>query len=644
MKTHHREMAFRPPRREHSNEAGDLSLFLRFLRVYVLPHRWMLTIIAVWWCATAAVPFLMAWYTRVVVDDILVIAPAAAQPAPGASETPNGTDRHPAARTRPAIGRERRAEQDPLSGRSPGAGRQLALMFAVYLGTMVATNLGSRVEVRARVRIGQNLTARLREDLHAKVMRLSVGYHKAHAPGRLMARVLSDVGVVQDQMYLTILTVLSCLTMVLVGFTILVFVQWQFAVIVACTLPFYVYFYKRTIPPLRATNVELRHTNSCLYSLASQKLDGIRAIQAYSRERHERLILHRLSACFLRDAMAQQRLNATLSMRAGLTASLGTGALFLYGTVAVLDGRMTLGALMFAYGAASNLFSPVLTLSQINTTVSQILVVLHRLRQVLDEPEEIKEDPNAVDCPSPLKTGISVRGVSFRYGAQGDPVLEDISFEVPAGTWLCVMGPSGAGKSTLLYVLDRLYQAGRGDIVIDDAPLNHIRFDSLRRRMALVPQEAQIFSGTLRDNICYGFPDASANEIMDAARAAEIHDFIMTLPVKYETIIGEKGATLSGGQRQRISLARALLTKPEILLLDDCTSALDAETERRIQETLQRILVGKTAVIVSQRVSMAMRCHRICVLGNGRVTEFGTHQQLLDKPGFYARLHAQQTK
>jgi ATP-binding cassette, subfamily B, bacterial len=277
-------------------------------------------------------------------------------------------------------------------------------------------------------------------------------------------------------------------------------------------------------------------------------------------------------------------------------------------------------------------------------TITQLLVVLQRLVHVLDEPLEIQDAPDAVAFPASLQQGLVVRGLQFRYYAESDPVFNDVSLSVPKGTWLCVMGASGSGKSTLLYLLNRLYEPTAGEILIDGIPLNRIQLDSLRRRMALVPQEAQIFSGTIRDNICYAFPDAEPRQIVTAARAAEIHDTVMELPVRYETIVGQKGATLSGGQRQRISLARALLMNPEILLLDDCTSALDAETERRIQTTLASIMLGKTAIIVSQRVSMARRCHQICVLADGAVSELGTHDSLVKGGGFYARLVQQQTR
>lgn len=645
MKAHHRHIRFRPPRHDYESAAGHADLYFRFLRDYVWPHRRLLLILSVWWVVNAWTPFLMAWYGQVVVDSILVITPpatavATAVEAPQAPANP--ADRLPE-KAPPADGLTR--DRGPgLTLRPPGAMNRLWILFSIYLGTLVISNIGSRLEARSRIRINQELTGHLREDLHQKVMRLSLAYHKSHAPGRLMARILSDVGEVQDQLYMTVLTFLSCFTSIATGLVILFVLDWHFGVIALLTLPVYATVYRHYRPALKEVNAELRHTNSWMYSLASQKLDSIRAIQSYGRELHEGLNFRRLSSCFLRDTMLQQHNAAGMGAISTIIAALGTSALFLYGTLRVLDGDMTLGQLMYAHGVTAILFGPVITLSQLNVNFSKLLVVLQRLVQVLDEKETITDSPDALEFPVPLKHGISLLHVHFRHDQQTKPVLEDITLHIPTGSWICVMGTSGCGKSSLLHLLSRLYEPLTGEILYDHIPLRRIRSETLHRRVVLVPQEPQIFGGTIRDNICYGNPDASPAEIVAAAKAAEIHDSIMELPVKYETLIGEKGMTLSGGQRQRITLTRALLTQPDVLLLDDCMSALDADTERRIQNTLVKVLKGRTAVIVSQRASMAMRCQRICVLDEGVVSEIGTHDELIKGNGFYARLYRQQTR
>jgi ABC-type multidrug transport system fused ATPase/permease subunit len=368
----------------------------------------------------------------------------------------------------------------------------------------------------------------------------------------------------------------------------------------------------------------------------------MRAIVAYGRERAELLNFHRLSSCFLRDTLYQQRLGAGMNRTADMISAITVRGIFLACAIKVLAGNMSLGQMMYIHGASANLFMPVIQLTLIILHMTHLLVILQRLAHTLETREEVVEDPHAVPFPVPVRYGINFKEVCFSWSSRQDPVLDDISLDIPAGKWVCIMGPSGSGKTTLLQLIARLFDPQEGEINVDGFSLERIGFDSLRRNMAFVPQEAQILSGTVRDNIMYGHAEASPNEIMAAAQAAECHDFIMRLPVKYETLVGERGATLSGGQRQRISIARALLTKPEVLLLDDCTSALDADTERRLQETLTHLMVGKTAVIVSQRISMAMRCHRVVVLRNGRIIENGRPDDLRKQGGYYAQLYNQQ--
>ncbi len=648
--SHHREFRYRPPYIERENKAGNFQLLSRFFRAYLLPFRSTLMacalLSAVEHCASF---YLLAYYTRTVVDNILVFRPApaakAARPAADRADSGWAGRRAERAAAAPDAGLESRfSERHPSFSRPPDAGRRLAFIFLLYAGTAVIMNILGRAAMRRRVLVGQRITANMRRDLHEKLLLLSMGFHGSYTPGRLMARVLYDVESIQEQMLTLVIDASIQVATLIAGVILLLFISWQMTLLAFSVMPLYVLLYRVIRPRLHALSREISHTNSCMFGLAAQKFDAMRAIQAYGREAGERLAFHRLSACFFRDVYLQARLSSRAGRLGEIISAVGThGLVFLYGVRRVLNSAMSVGELLYAHGTTATLFSPILQLSQLNIIVANLLVNLRRVAAILDEPVGVREADKPRPFPQPVRSGLELREVSFGYPTRPKPALAGINLEIQAGEWLCIMGPSGSGKTTLLMLLARLMDPASGDILVDGTPLGAFALDDLRRRVALVPQEPQILGGSIRDNLCYGWPEANPRDIIEAAVAAEFHDFVMSLSVKYETLLGEKGASLSGGQKQRLSLARALLSRPDILLLDDTTSALDAETERRIQDTLSRILVGKTAVIVSQRVSMAMRCHRICMLSDGRIAELGTHDRLIAAHGLYSRLHAQQT-
>ncbi|MDO9542196.1 MAG: ABC transporter ATP-binding protein, partial [Kiritimatiellia bacterium] len=581
MKFHHRNYIFRPPYRDKERKKGHLSLFFRFIRTYVAPFRKLILV-----CVLMAVLdycgsfYLLAYYSKVVIDSILVVSPP---PVDSLKESRveksiAGLEREKMEVPKTTEKISRKTEiKEYFSTRPPGARQKLWGIFLLYIITLIGGNFLTRSAGRLRISIGQKLTLKLREDMHAQVMHLSLAYYAIHTPGRLLARIISDTGAVQDQVMTIFVNGVSQAAIVLVGLVILLIINWQMMAIVALSLPFYVLIYKMANPILIKIQREMSHTNTCLWGLVSQKLDAIRMIQACNREKKEQLYFHRLAACYLRDSLTQNRVDAATSTLGASLSGLTSGvAVFLYGIYQVLNNNLSLGQMMYAWGTACALFGPILQLSNLNTTFANLLVYLRRLSEVLDEPVKITDASDAVDLPVPLRRGIVLNHVRFSYDPEGEEVLKDISLVVPSGSWLCIVGARGCGKTTLLHLIDRLFEPNSGSILFDDTPLQKIRLSSLRRHMALVPQEDQIISRTVRENICYGWPDAGPAQIIAAARAAEFHDFIMTLPAKYETVLGEKGTTLSGGQKQRLSLARALITNPEVLLLDDCTSALDA--------------------------------------------------------------------
>lgn len=642
-----RAYPYRPPR-ETGDPKGALGLIARFAYRYVWPHKWPVLLCIVLVSLNTCSVYLQSYYGRVVVDEILMVGAGKSNVGRSTASTLHSPMRDRDTQLRPTAARRNQAaggESVRLTAeiRPPWAKRRLFVIFVVYLATILALNMADRATQVLRSRVGTAITKRLREDIHNKIIGLPTSYHLRMTPGRLMSRILADVGVVQERLMELIIHATSQVVMFVTGIVILLVLSPPIAGVVVLAMIPYVLIVGRVRVHVRRLNREIRHTNACLWGLVSQKLDAMKAVFAYGREKAEYLNFHRLSAVFLRDTLAQQRLGAGMNRAAGIISAVTVRGIFLACTMSVIGGTMSLGQMMYIHSASANLFIPVVALTQIVLHLSNLLVVLHRLAQTFETKAEVSENENAVAFPIPLQQGIRIKEATFAWSNASGPVIENLSLTIPAGRWLCIMGPSGSGKTTLLQLLARLFDPQEGSLEVDGVPLDAIRFDNLRRSIALVPQEAQILSGTIRDNITYGHSDASPTEIMAAAKAAECHDFIMQLPVKYETIVGEKGTSLSGGQRQRISIARALLTNPDVLLLDDCTSALDAETERRLQETLASLMVGKTAVIVSQRVSMAMRCHRLVVLDQGRVIENDTPANLLKANGYFAALHRQQT-
>ncbi len=659
---HHRDYPYRPPLNRPKEGGTDWPLYLRFTRQYAWPYRWSLIVCMILVAVNSNYVYVISYLSRVVVDNILVIHSEGEGDEQTGRYSITSSDRDSGRPlSRPVVSMGRKIDMGVKgSARPPEAGNKLLLLAVCYMLTQCFFNTIGRLAARRHIVVAQGIMGRLREDMHRKVMELSMSYHQAMSPGRLLSRILSDVESVQLEMMALMISGTYCCSMILTGTMILLFVEWRMAIVAAMVMPLYSWMYLNKRPQIRSLNQDLRHTNACLYGLVSQKIDAMKAIQSYAREPGEELAFHRLVACFFRDAMKVQWISSVLGCKAGILAHLCNCGIFLYGGKMVLDGEMTLGRLIFVQSATVTLFQPVLEFSQLNFVLQRLRISLLRVAGVLDREVEITDDPNAVEFPHPIRQGIEVRNVAFTYPAAKlsrevdenddapplppEPVLRDVSFCVPAGTWLCIMGASGCGKTTLLHLLSRLYMPSKGEIQVDGIDLQKINLLSFRRAVGVVPQEAQIFSGSMKENISYGFPDADNEQIMAAAKAAQMHDFILEMKTQYETIIGQKGASLSGGQRQRLSLARALLTDPELLILDDCTSALDANTERKIQETLEEILVGKTAIMVSQRVSMAMRCHKILVLEDGLVKEYGTHRELLQKHGFYSKLHSQQTE
>jgi len=523
-------------------------------------------------------------------------------------------------------------------GRPTAEKLKFLALIAMCLVTMHLTTVGARAWANVKMgRITEQVVFTMRRHIHDKLLRLQMSFYDQHQTGRLLSRAIDDVQVVENN-FASILTEWArFLGIIVINISLMFYISPKLACFALVTVPFYAYAYNVLGGKIRTLSKNYRKSYGALYGLVRDRLANPRVIKGFGQEKRELVNFYRRAVGLFRYSRRIVVLNNVLAMICTCISVVMTAITLGYGVVLLQRGELTLGYLLFFYTVANGLFTPVASLSQLMASMQSLRVSCERILEVLNEPVRISDHPRAVEL-SRFKDAITFENVTLEYEGSERPAVDDINLTVPKGARVCLMGSSGAGKSTLGMLLLRLYDADKGTIRIDGIDLRKIKIGSLRRRISYVPQEPLLFSGTLASNILYGDPGAGRKQMIAAAKAAEIHEFIADLPDGYDTLIGENGLRLSGGQKQRISLARALLTDPDILVLDDCTSALDAETEAKIQQTLKNALADKTVIIISHRVSVASNADVVVVLDRGKIVEQGTHQELLDRQGQYWNL------
>ncbi|MDE2998630.1 MAG: ABC transporter ATP-binding protein [Gemmatimonadota bacterium] len=622
------------------------SNFSRFIRTYVRPFRFRVVLVMGLAGISGSYFYVLGFITKTTVDDVLQIRPLAEETSRGRSNDgpPADSAEDPAARDPERVLPHGWDVDRPAPTKSRTEKIQwLWAVFALYLTVRFAFAGLTWLYNYNIAFVGNRIVYRVRLDLHQKVQKLQMTFFDRKQTGKIMSRILDDVQLLESEVTTTLVEAIGHMSKIVIGIVVLLLINVELAVLAFLALPLYAITYKLFQRPVSETFARMREAYSDTYGVLEERVRGIRVVYSFAKERYERRMFFKRLVTIFRLSIRNSMLNASLRAACASISAIAVALILYWGALMVRSGDLTVGELIFFNMSLSSLFMPLVALANVNMVFRQMAVVVSRVFEVLDEEISIRDRPNAIPLKQ-LRGRVIFRNVRFQYSPVAGDVLEDLTFSVQAGASVAVVGPSGAGKSTLLSLLLRLYEPTGGSILLDDYDLRDVRLSSIRRHVSMVPQEPVLFSGTIAQNIVYGRDGATPDQIMEAAGRAELHDFIMSLPEKYEYMVEEGGGNLSGGQKQRLALAMALLTDPAILILDDTTSALDAGTEARIQETLDRVMAGRTTFVITHRISTAARAERILVLDRGRMAGWGTHEELLSRGGVYGRLYDEQQR
>jgi subfamily B ATP-binding cassette protein MsbA len=489
--------------------------------------------------------------------------------------------------------------------------------------------------------IGLRIVNNLRNKLYEQIQKQSLSFFTQHPTGLLMSRITNDVGSIQYAVSEAVTSLMKDTSTLICLIFVIFYQDWKLAIIAMFVFPLTIYPISKFGKKMRNVAKSTQITMGSLTSLLQETISGTRIVKAFCMEKYENERFVAENERLFQLNMKAVSVNAISSPLMEFLGGIGIGAIIFYGGYNVVRGNSTPGTFFSFLAAMLLLYEPVKRLTNANNTIQSGIVGAERVFSIIDLTPDFEDKPDAINLP-PINRGIDIDNVTFCY--EKNPVLKNINLSIKAGEVVAFVGMSGGGKTSLVNLIPRFYDVSAGHILIDGYDIRDVSLQSLRRQIAIVTQQTILFNDTVKNNIAYGDIERTENDIINAAKAANAHDFIMKLPNGYDSNIGELGTKLSGGEKQRISIARALLKNAPILILDEATSSLDTEAEIEVQDALDNLMKGRTTLVIAHRLSTIRNANRIIALVNGQIVEEGNHETLMEKKGEYFRLYNLQFK